>query len=50
MFAKLLKKDLKKDMRWMWILFVATIAVAGVSRGFKELGENLERFTVLLSK
>lgn len=47
MFAKLLKKDLKKDMRWMWILFVATIAVAGVSRGFKELGENLMFFKIL---
>ena len=47
MLSKLLKKDLKKNMRWMWILFVSTIAVACVTRGFKELGENIMFFKIL---
>lgn len=47
MFCKILKKDLKKDMRWLWILFVATIAAAGLSRGCKALGENLMFFKIL---
>ena len=47
MLGKLLKKDLKKNMRWMWILFVSLIAVAGITRGFKELGENILFFKIL---
>jgi len=47
MFCKLLKNDLKKNMRWMWILFVSTILVAGIARGFKELGENIVFFKIL---
>lgn len=47
MFCKLLKKDLKKDLSWMWILFISTIAIAGVSRGLKELGENIAFFKIL---
>ena len=46
MFAKLLKNDLKKNMRWLWILFVATIAVAGVDRACKELAENIAVFKI----
>ena len=47
MFAKLLKNDLKKDMRWMWILFVATLVISGISRGCAELGDNLMFFKIL---
>ena len=47
MFCKLLKKDLKKDLSWMWILFISTLAIAGVSRGLKELGENIAFFKIL---
>ena len=47
MLSKLLKKDLKKNMRWMWIIFVSAIAVALLTRGFKELGENIVFFKVL---
>ena len=47
MLSKLLKNDLKKNMRWMWILFVSTIAVAGLTRGCKELGENIAFFKVI---
>ncbi|MFQ6724151.1 MAG: hypothetical protein ACLRFE_02320 [Clostridia bacterium] len=47
MLGKLLKKDLKRNMRWMWILFVSTILVAIVTRGFKELGEDILFFKVL---
>ena len=47
MFIKLFKNDLKRDLRWMWILFVFTIAFAGLSRGCKELGDNLMFFKIL---
>ena len=47
MFCKLLKKDLKKDLSWMWILFVSTIAVAGISRVCSELGDNILFFKIL---
>lgn len=47
MLSKLLKNDLKKNMRWLWILFVATIATAGMTRGSKELGENIVFFKVV---
>lgn len=47
MFYKLLKRDLNRNMRWMWILFVATIVIAGVSRGCKVLGENMMFFKIL---
>ena len=47
MFTKLLKKDLKKDMRWMWVLFVATILFACVTRGIKEIGESVAFFKII---
>lgn len=47
MLGKLLKNDLKRNMKWMWILFLSTIMVAGVSRGCKELGENIVFFKIL---
>ena len=47
MLSKLLKRDLKKNMRWMWILFVGTIVLAAVTRGVKELGENVAFFKVV---
>ena len=47
MLSKLLKKDLKKNMHWMWILFVATISFAFVCRGVKELGQNMMFFKIL---
>lgn len=47
MLSKLLKNDLKKNMRWMWILFVGLIAVACINRGCKELAQNLVFFKIL---
>lgn len=47
MLNKLLKQDLKKNMRWMWILFISTILVAGITRGCKELGKNIAFFNML---
>ena len=44
MLSKLLKNDLKKNMRWLWILFASTIAIAGLTRGCKELGKNIAFF------
>lgn len=47
MLSKLLKNDLKKNMRWLWILFLSTILIAGIARGSKELGETISFFKVL---
>jgi len=47
MLGKLLKKDLRKNMRWLWILFISTILVAGITRGCKELGESIAFFKIL---
>lgn len=47
MLNKLLKHDLKKNMHWMWILFVATIGIALITRGTKELGKNLAFFQMI---
>jgi len=47
MLSKLLKYDLKKNMSWLWILFVSTIAVAGITRGCKEIGESVAFFKIL---
>lgn len=47
MLSKLLKRDLKRNMRWMWILFVSTIAIAGITRGCKELGKTIGFFNIL---
>ena len=47
MLSKLLKYDLRKNMRWMWIIFVATIGVAIVDRGCKELSEVVGFFKVI---
>ncbi len=47
MLNKLLKIDLKKNMRWMWIVFASTIAVAGLTRVFKELGKNIAFFNIV---
>ena len=47
MLSKLLKKDLKRNMRWMWILFVSTIGFAIQGRLVKELGDNIMFFKIL---
>ena len=47
MLSKLLKKDLKRNMRWMWILFVSTIGFAILGRLVKELGDNIIFFKIL---
>jgi len=47
MFSKLLKNDLKKNMRWLWILFASTILIAGIVRGCAELGEKIAFFKIL---
>lgn len=47
MLGKLLKYDLRKNMRWMWILFVATILAAAATRGSGELGKHYGFFKVL---
>lgn len=47
MLSKLLKKDLKRNMRWMWILFVSTIIFAFIARGVKELGQDIMFFKIL---
>ena len=47
MLTKLLRNDLKKNMRWLWILFVGIIAVAGITRGCQELGESSLFFKIL---
>lgn len=47
MLSKLLKKDLHRNMRWLWILFVAVIGLAGLTRGCKALGEHIMFFKIL---
>lgn len=47
MFGKLLKKDLSRNMRWLWILFVTTLGIAVLGRGCKELGANILMFKIL---
>lgn len=47
MLSKLLKYDLRKNMRWLWIIFVATIVVAGIDRGCKELSEKVAFFKII---
>lgn len=47
MLGKLLKNDLKKNMRWLWILFCSTILFAGLMRTFNELGANNTFFKIL---
>ncbi len=47
MLGKLLKYDLRKNMRWLWILFVGSIAAAGITRGLSELGKSIAFFKVL---
>ena len=47
MLSKLLKYDIKKNMQWMWILFASTIAMAGITRGCKALGESIAFFNIL---
>jgi len=47
MLSKLLKYDLRKDMRWLWIIFVVTIGFAGISRGCGYLSENIAFFKIL---
>ena len=46
MFSKLLKNNLRKNMRWLWILFASTIVVSGITRGVKELGTTIAFFKV----
>ena len=47
MLSKLLKNDLKKNMRWMWILFVGAIGFAAITRGAKEIGESVAFFKMI---
>ena len=47
MLSKLLKYDLRKNMRWMWVLFVCTIVVAATTRLFGHLGQTLAFFKIL---
>ena len=47
MLSKLLRNDLKKNMRWLWILFLCTIIVAIFARGCKELGHSLAFFKII---
>lgn len=47
MLSKLLKKDLKRNMRWFWILFASTILIALMSRCCKMLGQNIVFFKIL---
>ena len=47
MLNKLLRNDLKRNMRWMWAIFASAIAVAGITRGCKELGQNIAFFKVM---
>ena len=47
MLSKLLKKDLKKNMSWMWILFASTIGLALITRGCRELGKNIGFFQMV---
>lgn len=47
MFGKLLKKDLSRNMRWLWILFATTLGIAIVGRGCKELGTHIVLFKIL---
>lgn len=47
MLGKLLKNDLKRNMRWMWILFVATIVIASITRGCKELADTIAFFKIV---
>ena len=47
MLNKLLKNDLKKNMRLLWILFIATIAIAVITRSCKEIGKTIAFFQVV---
>lgn len=47
MLSKLLKTDLRKNMRWLWIIFVATIGVSIIDRACKEIGEVVGFFKIL---
>ncbi len=47
MLGKLLKYDFRKNMRWLWILFVGAIVAAGITRGLVELGKSIAFFKVL---
>lgn len=47
MLGNLVKRDLNKNMRWLWILFLSTIVVAGITRGCKELGETISFFKIV---
>lgn len=47
MLGKLLKYDLKRNMHWLWILFVCTIAIAGIGRLCEELSQTVAFFKVL---
>ncbi len=47
MLGKLLKNDLKRNMRWLWILFVSTILLACITRGCKALGQSVAFFQII---
>lgn len=47
MLSKLLKYDLRKNMRWLWIIFVAALVAAGINRGTSELSKHYAVFKVI---
>lgn len=47
MLGKLVKNDLKKNMRLIWILFISTIIASGITRLCVSLGENILFFKIL---
>ena len=49
MFCKLFKKDLKKDLSWMWILFVSTIvgSSTGVENVVSPIINDNKRYNLL---
>lgn len=47
MLGKLLKNDLKKNMKLLLVLALATLTIAAITRGCKELGEDIAFFRIL---
>ena len=47
MLGKLLKYDLRRNMKLLLIIFGATLALAGLTKGIKELGENIALFNIV---
>ena len=47
MLNKLLKTDLRKNLRWLWILFACTIVCAGITKACNELGKTMAFFGIV---